>query len=192
MHPRSIPRPGAAAGASADCSAPPHSSRPGADRLRERGPRDFSMGIQLRLVERFIPARAGNTDSPPGQAVPHPVHPRACGEHVGGSASRMPGNGSSPRVRGTRLADGAHERQGRFIPARAGNTALRSAYPGAKPVHPRACGEHTINHPSFRADDGSSPRVRGTLPPAAPRRPLWRFIPARAGNTRPPCSAHRP
>ena len=54
-----------------------------------------------------------------------------------------------------------------------------------QPVHPRACGEHTLSTSYIHCATGSSPRVRGTQF----HNPLLfcarRFIPARAGNTAP-------
>ena len=72
-------------------------------------------------------------------------------------------SGSSPRVRGTRLAAGRRAWPTRFIPACAGNSMGRSAL--------------------RRRWRGSSPRVRGTL--ALRHRGLARrrFIPACAGNS---------
>jgi len=51
-------------------------------------------------------------------------------------------------------------------------------------VHPRACGEHLSILPTENGWNGSSPRVRGTLEVSAVWRESFRFIPARAGNTR--------
>ena len=112
---------------------------------------------------RFIPARAGNTNTPLARAPICPVHPRACGEHE-------------------RCASAAPVR-GWFIPARAGNTWRLSAVTlyvsGSSPrvrgthadvrtiplaaVHPRACGEHRVLLlVGLLVIGGSSPRVRGT------------------------------
>ena len=73
-------------------------------------------------AHRFIPARAGNT--PRGTVSPPaaPVHPRSRGEHAGMRTSACQRIGSSPLARGTRRRGGRHRGQGRFIPARAGNT----------------------------------------------------------------------
>ena len=113
---------------------------------------------------RFIPARAGNTSSARYFARTESVHPRACGEHRCSSVRNARTAGSSPRVRGTLDLSSEEGRRQRFIPARAGNTALRAD--------------------SGSLASGSSPRVRGTLCCAVRRRLMRRFIPARAGNTR--------
>ena len=91
---------------------------------------------------RFIPARAGNTDSPPPSQYDSAVHPRACGEH---ERCGYPYNVEQ-----------------RFIPARAGNTLLGAPVVQELPVHPRACGEHVSRHWINMDGSGSSPRVRGT------------------------------
>ena len=73
-------------------------------------------------LERFIPARAGNTRSLSGVEGVIPVHPRACGEHKTLGETVNPLNGSSPRVRGTLACADVGFIFARFIPARAGNT----------------------------------------------------------------------
>ena len=73
-------------------------------------------------VERFIPARAGNT---PGRLrIPGigPVHPRAGGEHHRNVVITYSPRGSSPRGRGTPWASAGISVGRRFILARAGNT----------------------------------------------------------------------
>ena len=52
----------------------------------------------------------------------------------------------------------------------------------AKPVHPRACGEHGRECLQRKTQSGSSPRVRGTCRRSSFRQHRTRFIPARAGN----------
>ena len=98
---------------------------------------------QLKLV-RFIPACAGNTWTWTARRPTPTVHPRVCGEHVGGGAVRGLGAGSSPRVRGTQHARGGPGAHHRFIPACAGNTPRSSPSRGSRPVHPRVCGEHLL------------------------------------------------
>ena len=73
--------------------------------------------------------------------------------------------------------------ENRFIPAHAGNTAELGWCQHAGTVHPRACGEHHYCLRLTAAQDGSSPRMRGTRPEALRRLAVPRFIPAHAGNT---------
>ena len=156
-------------------------------------------GSWQRSSDRFIPARAGNTQFPsrfserrfiPARAgntsavmnwLPITVHPRACGEH-GDSGRAVKEDGSSPRVRGTPLADRPRGRNRRFIPARAGNTT----------------NQHVQLDPLDRFIPARAGNTRGTFTRSGLRfipacgehlcRPvvcgnLARFIPARAGNT---------
>ena len=131
---------------------------------------------------RFIPARAGNRI--PERNVTHDrsVHPRACGEQGCGCADRVSSGGSSPRVRGTVLAELTNKVPFRFIPARAGNRHRHICFRQVPPVHPRACGEQDPLDEIHRRVLGSSPRVRGTACAWSRRICVRRFIPARAGN----------
>ena len=54
-----------------------------------------------RLLERFIPACAGNITSEAFKVETFSVHPRVCGEHKMQGHKETDDNGSSPRVRGT-------------------------------------------------------------------------------------------
>ena len=111
------------------------------------------------------------------------VHPRAGGEHGGGGAAAAQFSGSSPRGRGTHTETGHREGDGRFIPARAGNTDDRVLARIGFPVHPRAGGEHEWFHSTIAPRIGSSPRGRGTPLHLHAPSGCHRFIPARAGNT---------
>ena len=97
--------------------------------------------VEPRL-DRFIPARAGNTQGRPSPAGRRPVHPRSRGEHVASPSPTSWIRGSSPLARGTRYKEPRMHARGRFIPARAGNTASTSAGPRRSAVHPRSRGEH--------------------------------------------------
>ena len=132
---------------------------------------------------RFIPARAGNTSQCRSTRLSPTVHPRAGGEHD--QVFRWPKSrsGSSPRGRGTPAIDVFRRGEGRFIPARARNTAKPARSSGAATVHPRAGGEHAIGALRGEHRGGSSPRGRGTRPSTSGRAGCSRFIPARAGNT---------
>ncbi len=77
----------------------------------------------------------------------------------------------------------------RFIPARAGNTIVKSPLDRLHAVHPRACGEHDVCSRASNWAAGSSPRVRGTRGSQRDVGVGRRFIPARAGNTRSPSRA---
>ena len=147
---------------------------------RVRGTRPQVLAAGAR--RRFIPAGAGNAGPSHSPGAAAAVHPRGCGERDREKTVGMPDPGSSPRVRGTRDRYRPPIARVRFIPAGAGN-AVRPGRLMKKPsVHPRGCGERAVTFTRVAADDGSSPRVRGTpIPPAAPAR--WRrFIPAGAGN----------
>ena len=111
------------------------------------------------------------------------VHPRSRGEHLTRPLITWLLLGSSPLARGTHVSAGRGADQGRFIPARAGNTRAGCGCWCRGPVHPRSRGEHRRIRPETAMDDGSSPLARGTR--ARPRAPgrARRFIPARAGNT---------
>ncbi len=91
--------------------------------------------------------------------------------------------GSSPRLRGTRDRGRPSAACRRFIPASAGNTPPRPAWPDIASVHPRVCGEHTSMSSANMRTHGSSPRLRGTLGDDHARAFRARFIPASAGNT---------
>ena len=95
----------------------------------------------------------------------------------------MPGHGSSPLARGTRGSLWEPNTQLRFIPARAGNTEVRSAAVGEQPVHPRSRGEHQPPAVVSTTATGSSPLARGTPTAGGSLDHGNRFIPARAGNT---------
>ena len=90
---------------------------------------------------RFIPARAGNSRGQASSSGLSAVHPRACGELGRELGLPAMASGSSPRVRGTPTYQKRVIEDGRFIPARAGNSSARRAIPACEPVHPRACGE---------------------------------------------------
>ena len=114
-----------------------------------------------------------------------PVHPRSRGEHLSPSPPCHREYGSSPLARGTLSPSPPCHREIRFIPARAGNTCpwrRSSRYP---PVHPRSRGEHWVRVDPRGCGHGSSPLARGTRLDRGSGRIPRRFIPARAGNTRP-------
>ena len=115
----------------------------------------------LRII-RFIPARAGNTGSWSRRPGTPPVHPRSRGEHCFPIRHDETQYGSSPLARGTPYGRAADRKDLRFIPARAGNTALSHCPHSGDSVHPRSRGEHIIVSTDGVQPDGSSPLARGT------------------------------
>ena len=81
----------------------------------------------LPTLDRFIPARAGNTLRWSSTGRSPPVHPRSRGEHCRSARPGHESGGSSPLARGTPPIGEASDQQFRFIPARAGNTC--TGYP---------------------------------------------------------------
>ncbi len=158
--------------------------RTGGSSPRLRGTREAPR--ELGVLQRFIPAPAGNTSLSCQARSASAVHPRACGEHRHRVDAPPISCGSSPRLRGTRFQIGAHLGLARFIPAPAGNTRRSCRQTAAAPVHPRACGEHVPHRRAVSAHVGSSPRLRGTRPVRGTPPAGRRFIPAPAGNTRCP------
>ena len=137
----------------------------------------------MPLIAGIIPALAGNTSLSTRPSSRCRDHPRACGEHKMAALNRGYGLGSSPRLRGTRVAHGANLAQHGIIPALAGNTGIGSARTSSTRDHPRACGEHCCICDNFGQNMGSSPRLRGTRPYLYDASTAHGIIPALAGNT---------
>ena len=113
-------------------------------------------------------------------------NPRRCGAGHGPNLSRMSAcHGQSPHARGESRPRSMHRVPHRTIPAYAGRTYMDRMVPGADRVHPRTCGAKSIAMGSLSYFLGSSPHMRGTFRGVKGRGPLGRFIPARAGQSRP-------
>ena len=149
---------------------------------RMRGARPFQQSENH--ARRIIPAHAGSTLRPLGEALPVRDHPRACGEHEAkpSSSARLPG--SSPRMRGARTRACDARPWLRIIPAHAGSTLSAWMPIMAAWDHPRACGEHCSVSTSAYSLAGSSPRMRGAPDLVELRVYPSRIIPAHAGSTR--------
>ena len=78
--------------------------------------------VSLLAFSGIIPAHAGNTRCHPRRSCGVRDHPRACGEHHDESHRANDKQGSSPRMRGTRLFLHECGRHSGIIPAHAGNT----------------------------------------------------------------------
>ena len=131
---------------------------------------------------RFIPAHAGNSLVSRSISALAAVHPRACGEQKPNAYQNRIQFGSSPRMRGTVVADGVVGGHVRFIPAHAGNRCGGVVVRWIMSVHPRACGEQWFRDHERYGQAGSSPRMRGTACTLCVIHAHTRFIPAHAGN----------
>ena len=111
------------------------------------------------------------------------AHPHVCGEHEGSNLPAACVQGSSPRMRGTRLYDGVHILAAGLIPTYAGNTLWFVI--GVLPswAHPHVCGEHARCCVKPLRRVGSSPRMRGTLDDCNTGVTGVGLIPTYAGNT---------
>ena len=141
-------------------------------------------GDRMRGHTRFIPAYAGNAQSPGRTIEGLPVHPRIRRERIVASARNLKPNGSSPHTRGTPRQPAARGRETRFIPAYAGNATRSSLSPLNISVHPRIRGERPSTSSLGSRNAGSSPHARGTLFFIHFRLFAFRFIPACAGNAK--------
>mgnify|MGYP001677537315 CR=1 FL=1 len=141
---------------------------------------------------RLIPACAGKTGPTPGRNSPSRAHPRVCGENRASRTVTVVGYGSSPRVRGKRMAPPPHPPQPGLIPACAGKTGVGGEDGGRDGAHPRVCGENGDMGSPQAGGLGSSPRVRGKPIRRQPQVQKVRLIPACAGKTPTPCAAGTP
>ncbi len=138
---------------------------------------------ELFSPERFIPARAGNTEVTVGAGFTCAVYPRSRGEHFARHVADDEKLGLSPLARGRRSALLHQRRRWRFIPARAGNTAAQITRARWRTVYPRSRGEHLAMLSFLVSLTGLSPLARGTPTAQSVSAVVSRFIPARAGNT---------
>ena len=146
-----------------------------------RGTRVCCDGIGCR--PGIIPAYAGNTATCTPADVVRRDHPRVCGEHMPFCEIALESEGSSPRMRGTRLTHYQIVFCPGIIPAYAGNTVAVLYRDFMHGDHPRVCGEHQQAGYLVSANTGSSPRMRGTHYSACCRACWHGIIPAYAGNT---------
>ncbi len=133
---------------------------------------------------RFIPARAGNTLHAMQEVSCHSVYPRSRGEHDRRVRAGRNQRGLSPLARGTPNTVIKLQTTDRFIPARAGNMIQNIHVNPVVSVYPRSRGEHYFFDGQSERSDGLSPLARGTPAPSMELKYRYRFIPARAGNTR--------
>jgi len=139
----------------------------------------------------IIPACAGSTVPRCTNPVPVWDHPRVRGEHQQLGNNNSIASGSSPRARGALpLSAGGFSEPG-IIPACAGSTVPRGAWPGPHGDHPRVRGEHCRPRPRPGHDPGSSPRARGAPSRRRSSTHALGIIPACAGSTVDPYDSPR-
>ena len=131
----------------------------------------------------IIPACAGSTVDHFVVGLERGDHPRMCGEHLPLIFTPPLRPGSSPHVRGARMAMSARPRCAGIIPACAGSTRPAAPNQSIPRDHPRMCGEHPINAPTSTARAGSSPHVRGARHHSGGCAAYGGIIPACAGST---------
>ena len=107
---------------------------------RMRGTRDDQRHADI--VQRIIPAYAGNTMIFVSIRFMSWDHPRVCGEHLAFIRFWAVNLGSSPRMRGTLVRRNVRFLPYGIIPAYAGNTPSRNLTATWSRDHPRVCGEH--------------------------------------------------
>ena len=148
---------------------------------RMRGSRELS--CEMVGVLGIIPAHAGLTPKRIVRTVLPWDHPRACGAHFVKEDSESIAEGSSPRMRGSRLPLAAQSFLPGIIPAHAGLTDSRCNRNPACWDHPRACGAHGLCVGTHTKIVGSSPRMRGSHPRSLHEISSPGIIPAHAGLT---------
>ncbi len=128
-----------------------------------------TVSVTRALKNRFIPARAGNTQKARELVIPQSVYPRSRGEHQPHSRGGGSCRGLSPLARGTPEILNRESLFTRFIPARAGNTSQERRRSSLHPVYPRSRGEHTSHDAEGVVSNGLSPLARGTHRSESPR-----------------------
>ena len=113
----------------------------------------------------IIPADAGSTSVLELRQRLAPDHPRGCGEHRARPRFQSYFPGSSPRMRGAQRLQNSGMNANRIIPADAGSTTEAALTELVTGDHPRGCGEHQQTGAEHFSEAGSSPRMRGALPP---------------------------
>ena len=146
-----------------------------------RGKRDHAE--RARDVSRLIPAHAGKTNPPLGQARPGGAHPRSRGENTVRDLGPPLKGGSSPLTRGKLAVDRRDRDSGGLIPAHAGKTVVGCVAAAFGGAHPRSRGENGLLGQLDNLGQGSSPLTRGKRPRYADQAVRPRLIPAHAGKT---------
>ena len=149
-------------------------------------------GIRLLLVlDRSIPACAGEPAGNDARYGSREVYPRVCGGTGRDRLPHRPGHGLSPRVRGNLRWWLRPVPDQRSIPACAGEPPARSTRNDHHRVYPRVCGGTLSLYTIRLSSTGLSPRVRGNQSAASSPVLPSGSIPACAGEPT-PAPARRP
>ena len=97
-----------------------------------------------RNLEGLIPAHAGKTGTGTGSVVTRGAHPHSCGENLIGVTADLSAQGSSPLMRGKRVARRFAGHLTGLIPAHAGKPSSGSRRASGGRAHPRSCGENAF------------------------------------------------
>ena len=146
------------------------------------------------LLQRPIPAGAGEPPLDSHGIAPPAAYPRGCGGALPLLTALLPQRGLSPRVRGSHFPHYRPTDRGGPIPAGAGEPVVRCRRAGGRMAYPRGCGGAVTPLPVGAGVDGLSPRVRGSRHRGWRGHQGWRPIPAGAGEpigTRRTISARR-
>ena len=140
-------------------------------------------GVDRNIHRRIIPALAGNTSFELHFQFTTTDHPRSRGEYAATTINYLNGQGSSPLSRGIPPRGMVEVRDGRIIPALAGNTITLQPSAVRHRDHPRSRGEYGSSSLVSWMHSGSSPLSRGIRVRVLLQPIYHRIIPALAGNT---------
>ena len=114
------------------------------------------------LLNRFNPARAGNSIRLRRCGIRRTVQPRSRGELIILGVTLCINLGSTPLARGTQILKPPRIGRARFNPARAGNSCKVQQNLLHLSVQPRSRGELAKRRKLRRLAQGSTPLARGT------------------------------
>ena len=147
---------------------------------RVRG--NLGQEASIPLINRSIPACAGEPSRATSAWAAPSVYPRVCGgtDYYKRVCESL--GGLSPRVRGNQVSVATEQTSGRSIPACAGEPTRPSTQHYQRWVYPRVCGGTSVAALSGLSMNGLSPRVRGNLESRSRVCQHQRSIPACAGE----------
>ena len=148
--------------------------------------------VQPHILQRSIPACAGEPTSRLRCYHHKKVYPRVCGGTYLTVANPQAIAGLSPRVRGNQQSNIHRSQIYRSIPACAGEPVVCCLGFSFLWVYPRVCGGTRTFDMSTVKTWGLSPRVRGNPGDAVACLAVYRSIPACAGEPQPSRSLHCP